>query len=452
MGKKKPEEMAKMKAEFMAGAKLKKHGEEFAGKIFDLLAKFAGYGFNKSHAAAYSYIAYQTAYLKAHHPPEFMAANMTTELSDTDRVVVLMADCKRMGIKVLPPDINKSWVDFRAAPEGIMFGLGAIKNVGTGAVETIIREREKSGPFRTIFDFCQRIDLHVINKRVIESLIFSGALDNFQGNRAQLFAALEMAMEFGTGFQRDRESGQVSLFDGGGDASGPKVELAEPTLPDVEPLTYAEILKREKETLGFYVSGHPLRDVEDEITGFSTLRLLPEEVKTRASGDKVVVGGIIVGVRRIMDKKGKPMAFAQMESFDGTIEALIFSSVFESAAAHIAEDSIILVSGALDKTNEANPKIIAERILPVAEAREKLTKSVHVRFKTVGLEADDLAGVKKVCTEYPGPCTLIIHAVSAGGSEFMLRAPNMKIGHSSEFLLRLRDIAGKENVWLGRDY
>ncbi|MFH0920862.1 MAG: DNA polymerase III subunit alpha [Fibrobacterota bacterium] len=452
MGKKKREEMDKLKNEFMAGAKAKKYPEALSDKIFELLAKFAEYGFNKSHAAAYSYVAFQTAYLKAHYTAEFMAANMTSELDDTDRVVILMAECKRLGISVLPPDINQSFVDFRATAESIMFGLGAIKGVGVGAVEHLIRERDKAGPFKTLFDLCKRIDMHVVNKRVLEALIHSGSMDPLKGNRAQLSAALETAMAYGATFQKDRESGQTSLFGGGGDDTAPALALNEPELPDVEPLPYADVLKFEKETLGFYVSGHPLKDYEDELNGFVTFRHNPEEVKRRPQGEKVVVGGIILSVRRTTDKKGKLMGFLQLETFEGPLEVIVFSSVYEAVAELIREDSVVLISGSLDKTNETNPKIISERIMPVLEARERLTKSVHVRLKTVALEEEDLNQIKAVCEKFTGPCSFILHMINEAGSEFLVRSGKLRVAHSAEFLLRLRDLAGKENVWLGRDY
>jgi DNA polymerase-3 subunit alpha len=451
MGKKKSAEMERMKSQFMTGAKANKIPEKLAAEIFDLLLKFAEYGFNKSHAAAYSYVAYQTAFLKSHYPTEFMAANMTSELNDTDRVVILMNECKRMGLRVIAPDINQSHVNFRAIKsDEIVFGLGAIKNVGVGAVESIIAEREKRGPFTTLFDFCRRVDMRQVNKRVLEALIFSGALDNLKGNRAQLYAALEKAVEYGAALQHDREIGQTSLFEGGTAAQAGFAD--EPGLPDVEPWLFADVLKREKETLGFYVSGHPLMDHEDEIRGFATVRLGTGDLKDRRHGDKVIAGGIIVGVRRIIDKKGKPMAFVQLEDFGGLAEVLIFSSVYETTGSSIADDSVILVSGALDKTNEANPKIIAERILPVAEAREKLAKSVHVRLKAAGLEKEHLQGLRRVCDANRGPCSFVVHTVLENGTEYAVKSNDLKVSHGREFLLRLRDIAGRENVWLGRDY
>jgi DNA polymerase-3 subunit alpha len=449
MGKKKPEEMVKMREEFLTGAKAKNYKEDFANNIFDILAKFAEYGFNKSHAAAYSYVAYQTAYLKAHYPSEFMAANMTSELDNTDRVVILMNDCRRLGINVLQPDINSSFVNFRAEKEGVLFGLGAIKGVGVGAVEQIIAEREKNGPFKSIFDFCKRLDTRVVNKRVLEALIVAGAFDKLKGNRGQMLAAIETALQFGASFQRDREAGQTTLFGGGADST---LEIPDPPLPDADPIPYAELLKREKDTLGFYMTGHPLKDYEDEIKSFSTLSLDLEGIKKHSHEDKGVIGGIIVGIRRIVDKKGNPMVFVQLEGFHGRTEVVIFSKVYETCSHLIIEDSAVLVSGKLDKMNEANPKIIADRVISAKEAREKLTRSVHVRFSTLGLESAQLQSLKTACAAHTGPCSLVIHAQSQNGSDYAVRAGKIKVTYTSEFILRLRDLVGHENVWLGRDY
>ncbi|MBL8027134.1 MAG: DNA polymerase III subunit alpha, partial [Fibrobacteres bacterium] len=449
MGKKKPEEMVKMRADFLAGAREKKYPDELANTIFDLLAKFAEYGFNKSHAAAYSYVAYQTAYLKAHYPSEFMAANMTSELDNTDRVVILMNDCRRLGIKVLQPDINSSFVNFRAEKEGVLFGLGAIKGVGVGAVEQIIVEREKAGPFKSIFDFCKRLDTRVVNKRVLEALIVAGAFDKLKGNRGQMLAAIESALQFGVSFQRDREAGQTTLFGGGENTA---LEIPDPPLPDADPIPYSELLKREKETLGFYMSGHPLNDYEDEIKSFSTLSLDSEGIKKHQHEEKGVTGGIVVSIRRIIDKKGNPMVFIQIEGFSGRIEVVVFSKVYETCSHLIVEDSAILVNGKLDKANEANPKIIADKIISAKEAREKLTRSIHAKFSTIGLDAEQIKNIKKLCSEHPGPCSFVIHALAQDGSDYTMRAGQIKVSHAPEFLLRLRDIAGHENVWLGREY
>ncbi len=450
MGKKKAEEMAKMRAEFLAGAKSKKYHEELANTIFDLLAKFAEYGFNKSHAAAYSYVAYQTAYLKAHYPAEFMAANLTSELDNTDRVVVLMNDCRRLNLQVVPPDINRSYVNFRATKDGILFGLGAIKGVGVGAVEHIIAEREKKGAFYSIFNFCKRVDMHVVNKRVLEALIVAGAFDKLKGNRGQLLAAIPTALDFGSSFQKDRDAGQVSMF-GSGDEGG-ALELPEPQLPDADPISYSDLLKREKETLGFYMTGHPLKDYEDEIKSFSTLHLDTEGIKLHSHDEKGVVGGIVVGVRRHIDKKGNPMVFFQMEGFHGRTEVIVFSAVYATVSHLIVEDSAIMVSGKLDKSNENLPKIIADKVISAREAREKLTRSVHVRVETLGLEQAQLDNLKKLCADHSGPCSLILHMVAQNGDDHTIRAGKIKVSHSSEFILRVRDIVGHDNVWLGRNY
>ncbi len=256
--------MAKQKKEFMDGALNKGIDRKTAGDIFDLIEKFASYGFNKSHSVAYSVLAYQTAYLKAHYPAEYMAATMTSEVADTDKIVVLTDDCRKLGIPVLPPDVNEGNVTFVVTQKSIRFGLSAIKNVGVSAVEAIVRSRDEKGPFVDIFDFCARVDLHIVNKKTLEGLIQAGAFDSLHSNRAQLFEAVEKAIGHGQNVQEHSGKGQSNLFE----TSSAKIDL-KPSLPLVDARKEPEILAREKAALGFYLSGHPLDKFREEIEAFA---------------------------------------------------------------------------------------------------------------------------------------------------------------------------------------
>ncbi|MEK9136939.1 MAG: DNA polymerase III subunit alpha, partial [Bacteroidota bacterium] len=251
MGKKDKNLMANLKEEFVKGAVEKGTAKKVAGDIFDLIEKFASYGFNKSHSVAYSVVAYQTAYLKAHYPAEFMAATLSSEIGNTDRIVKLIDDCRKLGIKVLPPDVNESGKDFNVVKGDIRFGLCAIRNVGEGAVDSVIKTRAKEGPFKNIFDFCKRVDLRLVNKKCLESLAQAGAFDGFGNHRAQLFENIERAITFGSIYQSQSLSGQSGLFD---DYSRQSQTICYPSLTEASAWTESEKLAREKTMLGFYVS------------------------------------------------------------------------------------------------------------------------------------------------------------------------------------------------------
>jgi len=271
MGKKDKAGMAALKQPFVEGAKKANNiAPKLAEEIFDLIEKFAQYGFNKSHSVAYSVVAYQTAYLKAHFPAEYMAATMTSEIGDTDKIVLLIDDCRKMNIEVLPPDVNESETGFIVTPHGIRFGMAAIKNVGATAVEAIMRAREQGGRFQSLFDFCKRVDLRVANKKTIESLIAAGAFDSINKNRAKMLRLVEPTISAAQKSQEMEEQGQSSLFEGG--AKNPDEFSAPPDIT-VPMWQESEKLEREKSVLGFYVSGHPLLRFEQEINAFASVRL-----------------------------------------------------------------------------------------------------------------------------------------------------------------------------------
>ena len=400
MGKKDPAAMAKEKDKFLAGAKELEVNLKKAEAIFDLMAKFAEYGFNKSHSAAYALVAYQTAYLKAHYPVEFMAALLTEDMGNTDKIVKNISDCRDMGIEVLPPDINSSGLSFRVIGNSIRFGLGAVKNVGEGAIEAILDAR-KEGPFTDIFDFCERVDLRRVNRRVVESLVKCGAFDSTGARRSQLMAALEDAMNLGQKIQQERESAQVSLFgtaeivhaNGNGNGKG--------RLPEVPEWDAKLLLGFEKEALGFFITGHPLGRYLADMKRFATadcasLADCPDKSEVR-------ICGIVAGLKENITKKGDRMGFVTLEDLTGSVEVIVFPETYGRTVEHLKSDAPLIVSGTVD-IGEKSTKIKATDIVPLSDMTEKETKRVFFTLRTDGLDRGHLESLKGVIGRYRGDC------------------------------------------------
>ncbi|MEK7220460.1 MAG: DNA polymerase III subunit alpha, partial [candidate division NC10 bacterium] len=309
MGKKNPELMAEQRKKFVDGAVARGVPEKKAERIFGFMEQFAGYGFNKSHSAAYALIAYQTAYLKANYPVEFMAALLTSEMADTDKIVKYIEECRAMGIEVLPPDVNESSNDFTVVGDKICFGLVAVKNVGEGAIQSNLAARRQQGRFRDLFDFCERVDLRLVNKRVVESLIKCGAFDSLGARRAQLMAVVDKAMEAASASQRDRAHGQVSFLDVLSLTGTARREA--PALPEVTEWERPQLLAGEKETLGFYVTGHPLAEHRGLIARHTNLTT--EDLPSLPDKSTVKLGAIVTAVKEISTKNGDRMAFVTLE-------------------------------------------------------------------------------------------------------------------------------------------
>ncbi len=367
IGKKKKDILDEQRELFINGCMNNGYSRDLAIEIYDLILKFASYGFNKSHAAAYALIAYQTAYLKANYPVEFMAALMTVYYNNSDKVALYIADCKRMGIEVLPPDINESETVFTVVGEGrIRFGLAAVKNVGLGAIESIIRAREEK-PFLSLRDFCSRVDLRLCNRKVLESLIKCGAFDSLGGHRAQYLATLDDVLLQGQSVQRERENGQVSMFSLM--EASVQEEMLKDNLPSIEAFTDKERLSMEKDILGLYISGHPLepyRPVLEKMTKLTHCAELSEAGDNR----QVKVGGIITAVRKFYTRKNKQMAFIKLEDLTGGVEIVIFPDLFEKQSVLLEEDSLVLISGRTDLKEEEEAKIIAETINPLSREQK----------------------------------------------------------------------------------
>jgi DNA polymerase-3 subunit alpha len=373
IGKKKIEILNEQREVFVKGCVANGHQKKMADELYDLIVKFASYGFNKSHAAAYAMVAYQTAYLKANFTTQFMAAQLTGVMATSDKVAGYIADCKRMGISVLPPDINVSGANFTVTEEKVIrYGLSAVKNVGLGAIESILKTRAEQGEFTSLRDFCSRVDLRSCNKKVLESLIKSGAFDYLAANRNQLLDVLDDTVSAAQTMNKDRQNGQMSMFEIAED-DDQWVRLHD-DLPDLPAPPPRERLAMEKDTLGLYISGHPLEQYEEVLKSYPSL--VPAiRLKSVPDNTMVVTAGMITGVKNIITKTGKPMSFFTLEDLTGSFEVVVFSAIHEKAKLFLENDSVVIVHGRTDNKEEDEVKLLAENILPLPqEAREVLIR------------------------------------------------------------------------------
>lgn len=363
MGKKKPEIIAAMKQDFLNGAQQNGVSTDVAAKVFELIEYFAGYGFNKSHSAAYAIVAYQTAYLKAHYPVEFMAALLTSIMDSADRVSFYIAECKRMGIPVLTPDVNESQETFTVTDGRIRFGLAAMKNVGKGAMQSIIQVRNEEGPFTSLQDFCARVDLSQVNKRMVENLIKGGAFDTLEGNKRQKLDILDQCLEQGNEIRRSKASAQISLFDFA-EQTGLTSRYDPISLPELPEFTSQELLAMEKQILGLYVSGHPLDDYKQVLHEKTSITIA--ELTEEHDQQRIVVGGMIDSFKINTTKKGDTMATCQFEDRTGSMDLLVFPKTFVRYREMIQKDAIVLIKGRY-LAQDDNPKISADEILPLQD-------------------------------------------------------------------------------------
>ncbi|MHC4422914.1 MAG: DNA polymerase III subunit alpha, partial [Planctomycetota bacterium] len=379
MGKKKPAEMEKQRERFLSGAAERGIDARKAEQVFQLMAEFAGYGFPKSHSTAYALITYQTAYLKANHPREYLAALLTTESGNHDKLGRYITHAQQLSIDVLAPDVNESARDFTVVGGGIRFGLAGVKNVGEGAIEAILEARSGGGAFGSLFDFAGRSDGHRVNRRVVESLVKCGAFDSLHGNRSAVWAGLDVALEAGASAQRDREIGQESLFAGLSDGA-----LAEPALPDSPEWTERQRLEGEREVLGFYVTGHPLSPVAQRLERFVDTKSGRTENK---QGREVRVGGILTTLRETRTRRGSLMGFGTLEDLEGSFDLVIFAEpyaqyggILKRAHAQDAGEGPVplLVSGGLETGDP--PKILVREVLELARADERLASRLELRL------------------------------------------------------------------------
>ncbi len=442
MGKKDPDEMARLRDDFVKGARTRKVSARTAEKIFNHMAQFAGYGFNKSHSAAYALIAYWTAYLKANFPLEFMAATLSSEMGNSDKLAGYIEECKRLAIAVRPPDINESRRNFTVVGDAIRFGLAAIKNVGEGTVEAIVKERETGGHYTSIFDLCARVDSRQLNRRVLESLVKAGALDSTGAKRAQMFEVIDRAMEQGHLLQRERESGQTSLFDLLGDDSA---AMGDRSLPDIEEWQENKLLVNEKEALGFYVTGHPLARFADAIERFATART--SDIASLEDGSTATLGGILAKIRLQTTRRGDRMAFLMLEDLDGFVEVVVYPETYQKTKGILMEDMPVMVQGRI-AANEGEPRIVANEIFSLDEAPKRLGCTVHIKLITAGLEKPMIEQLASVLSSHSGQCDLYLHLVTPRHGEVTVKAgPQHKLEPSDALLHATQELLGNETIW-----
>ncbi len=445
MGKKKPEEMAAQRERFMHGATQRGLPPKKIEKIFDLMAQFAGYGFNKSHSAAYALLAYHTAYLKTHHPIEFMAALLTSITGDTDSVVKYINECREMGIAVEPPDINISDANFTPHEQAIRFGLAAVKNVGGNAIESIMAARKKLGrPFRSLYEFCEEVDLRLLNKRVLESLIKSGAMDCF-GRRAQVMQALDKAIERAQKSQRDAESGQHGLF---GVFADEPAEHANDALPNIPDWDEQVRLAAEKEVLGFFITGHPLEKYKDKLADLNALST--EDIgalkKSTGKDENITTAGLISGLRVAKSRRGELWAQAALEDMHGKVELLVFPEAYRKLAEKVKLEVPVLIRGGVRIEEGANPKVTANDIIPLDEARVPLPKALRIRVPLGNATGGTVDALHTLFNERRGDAKVLFDLERDGDFMVVMEADGYNVMPDRNFLSRVEELCGRGSV------
>ena len=445
MGKKDRELMAKQRDKFLAGCAEKGTAAAKAERVWELMEKFAGYGFNKSHAAAYALVAYQTAYFKANYPVEFMAALLTSEMGDTDKIVKYIDECRAMDLRVQPPDVNVSAVQFSVAGDTICFGLAAIKNVGEAAMESILATRKQDGPFKSLEDFCARVDLRLVNRRVLESLIKAGAFDSLGLPRAHLMAGVDTALETGQRQQREKAEGQASFFD----------LLPTPVAaPKAEPIALVaewdsdQRLEFEKEVLGFYISGHPLARYASMVESFGITST--SEIAAKSAGARVLLFGQVAALKETATKSGSRMAFVTLEDMVGTVEITVFPEPFKAAAEHLRGRQPVLVRGRIDDADKGRV-VLADDIRPLeaalaADGRGAVKSSsepnaVRVRIRPAGDPRESIAALRTICGNHPGPVPVFVHLLLPA-QEVVVRTRGLAVDAAPDLVAELNERFG----------
>ncbi|MGH8380397.1 DNA polymerase III subunit alpha [Pseudomonas sp.] len=457
MGKKKPEEMAKQRGGFIEGCASNNIDPDLAGNIFDLVEKFAGYGFNKSHSAAYGLVSYQTAWLKTHHPAPFMAAVLSADMHNTDKVVTLIEEVRSMKLRLDAPDVNTSDFKFTVNDDGrIVYGLGAIKGVGEGPVEAIVEAR-KDGPFKDLFDFCERVDLKRINKRTLDALVRSGALDrlgpyfhdelkayqaNIDRNRAVLLATMEEAIKAAEQTARTADSGHADLF------GGLFVEEDADVYANhrkARELTLKERLRGEKDTLGLYLTGHPIDEYEGEIRRFARQRI----IDLKPARDTQTVAGMIIALRVMKNKKGDKMGFVTLDDRSGRIEASLFADAFMAAQALLQTDAMVVVEGEVSNDDfSGGLRLRVKRVMSMEDARTNLAESLRLKVHSDALKGDRLAWLGELFKRHRGACPITMEYTGSDARAMLQFGESWRIDPADGLIQALRDQFGRENVFL----
>ena len=443
MGKKKAEEMAQQRERFVQGATQRGFPNKKIEKIFDLMAQFAGYGFNKSHSAAYALLAYHTAYLKTHYPVEFMAALLTSVTGNTDDVVKYINECREMGIAVEPPDINVSDANFTPHGAAIRFGLAAVKNVGHNAIETIVAGRNQLGHYKSIFEFCEKVDLRLLNKRVLESLVKSGAMDSL-GRRAQLMATIDKAIDRAQKAQRDAECGQHGLF---GVFQQDQSQDHNDKLPNVPDWDEHQRLAAEKEILGFFITGHPLEKYKDKLEDFRALTT--EDIcalKNSTGKDEIYAGGVICNLRILKSKKGEFYAQANFEDMFGSVDMLVFPEAFRRVQEKVKLEVPVLVRGGVRVEEGSNPKLTVSEIIPLEEAKPKLPRSLRIRIPLETATDTTVEALHTLFVERKGASKVLFDVERQGDFMVVMEAEGYNVQPDRNFIARVEELCGRGAV------
>ena len=442
IGKKIRSLMDQMADKFVKGAVKNGLSKGKAKQIFELIDKFAQYGFNKSHSVAYSYIAYQTGWLKTHYTAEFMSANLTSEMNNTNKVVVLINECRKLDIKVHAPDINNSGINFEPLNDKeISFGLNAVKNVGVKALEQFIEVRNKHGKFQSIFDFISKVDQRLVNKKVLESLILAGAFDSLNENRAQLFEAVDLAINYGNQVDKQTNKNQINLF-------GDQEELVKvPDLPIIEDWDNQEKLSKEKEVLGIYVSGNPLIKYADIIEELSNYDFSEKQILKENS--IVKIGGAVTNFKLHFDKKNQQMAFFNLDCLGGQAEAIIFHDAFDKYKEIIKDNNIVFLVGHTSTQNDfADLKLIVDEVIPINHAK-KVLKLTEVNIRLPKNSSKDLMNeIVELANGNKGDHSFVVHIPGENAQERKIISKKIKVSNNNQFLVLLRDLLGESNVWI----
>ncbi len=442
MGKKDLKAMSKLKKQFLEGAVGNGIKRSVAEQIVENIEKFANYGFNKSHAVAYSLVAYQTAYLKAHYTPEFLAANLTNEFGNSDKVAAFLEDCRKLQIEVLPPDVNNPTVNFNVENGKIRFGMSAIKNVGIPAVEEIIRVRKSlQNNFSSIFDFCSKVDTRIVNKRGLEGLVLAGAFDSVNNNRAALFDSIESALEFGHKVQNSKITAENSLF---GD-SHEDMKIKPPELSKVEKWSPRERLAKERQVTGFYITGHPLKKYILEYNSFTTVRL--GSALEHQNDEMVRACGVITTIKRKIDKSNRTMAFFTLDDFSGSCECLMFAKTYEKFGQFVEEEKCVIIVGRPESSGDTI-KLHIEEIIPIEEAKKKFTKSIKIKFDEHVFGEKELNTIKEILVKNKGNIPVYLHLKNNGSKGRLFFLNEFKAEPSNDLINSLINILGENSIQL----
>jgi DNA polymerase-3 subunit alpha len=440
IGKKIHALMASLKGKFLEGCAASGTAAAIANQLWNDMEQAQDYSFNKSHAACYALIAYRTAWLRANHPKEYMAALISSVMSTKDRVPFYVQACDELGVEVLPPDVNASQVDFAVVEGKIRFGLNAVKNVGEGACRAIVAAREEGGPFASIWDFTERVDPGLVNKRVLESLVKCGALDSTGAPRRGMLDVLEQALSFGQRQQEDRLLGQGSIFDLG-DAAGPEAPRHHQEIPPGE-FDKSDLLRMEKESLGLYVSEHPLSGVRDQLRRKTDCSLA--ELERRRDGEVVVVGGIVGGIRQMTTRKGEPMAFVALEDLSGAVEVVAFNSVYATSRELLVDDAVLVVKGRVDHKQAGETKLVALEIsaFEATPERREVRLKVDARVAPAGVVRE----LATLVRDFPGDSPVYVDLVTSLGPRLLELGPDYRVRPDPDFFAEVKHLLGEAAV------